>query len=155
MQEGLNIKIIIHWLSVLLLAICLYLINIDKNILIILIAFLFATLIYNQSTFIRVNEKRLILIKRILFIVPVYRKSFNLSDIKEISFVADTCSYIDFEGVIISKLVVGSYFYDSKWKIHIKNERNQILESDTSLSDKSVNRLELYLSKYLNNKSSS
>ena len=130
MQEGLNIKIIIHWLGILMTITFLSFIHIDKTVLIIISTFLITTLIYNQVTFIKINS----------------------NEINKILFVADNCSYLDFEGAIITQLVTGSYFYDSKWKIQIITGQNQILESETSLSDKNVKKIKLYLSTYFDNK---
>ena len=144
MKAGLNIKIGIHWLIVLLSIVFLQFIDINQKAYIILIAFLLSTLVFNQATYLSVRKERLVLIKRILFFIPVFWKSYELSEIKKISFVETLPEdfKVNFEGTIVSKIITGSYFYDSKWKINIELFCNEILESDLSLLDRDVKRLE-------------
>lgn len=151
MQNKLNAKITTHYILVIIIScVFMFFIEISINWLLVIIGSLLSTLIVNQTIFLSLKDDQLIITKNLLLFIPVFKRKINLSEIKELSFYDNVMSdvdfenYVDFEGAIIPKLIIGSYFYKSNYVFFVKYN-NKDYESDIHLSDIKINKLKTEL----------
>ncbi|NOQ28429.1 MAG: hypothetical protein GQ564_23950 [Bacteroidales bacterium] len=141
MQKWVNVKLAIHSISVLILSfILIYFIDINTNWLIVIISSLLITLVINQTTFLSLKNEQLVVIKKVLIFIPVFKRRIKLPEINELSFYKNVMNDVDFEGAIISKIIIGSYFYESNYGFFVKYN-NKAYESDIHLSESKIESL--------------
>lgn len=78
-----------------------------------------------------------------MIFIPVFKRRIKLSEINELLFYENVKNDVDFEGAIISKLIIGSYFYESKYGFCVKYSKEY--ESDIHLSESKIERLKFEL----------
>jgi len=107
----------------------------------VIIAFLIGTIFFNSISTIELKEQQIVLSKKILFFIPLSIKKVDVQNIQEISFLTNEDYFEnDFEGSIVSKFITGEFFYESKNKVYIKTDNDEI-ETDICLSDSKYEEL--------------
>lgn len=154
MQRNVNTKIVLHWILIILLSlIVIFFIELNSKVVLIFTSLMISTLVINQLTFISINKNQLVIVSKILFIIPVSIKRIDISAIKELSFIDYTANEfeVDFEGAVISKLITGKYFYESKYGVRLLYE-NKEYESNVCISENNLKSIKSALKEMLDNR---
>ena len=155
MRTGINTKIIVHWILVILVTGTLFFfIEFNKGLFGVLIGFSITTLIFNQTTYLYLRENQFMIIKKNFLFLPTYRKMFDLTTIKEISMEDNNAVdlFIDFEGAIIPKILTGSFFYESKYILSIISDQDEVIEIKVNIPERDMTKMKQELRIKLKNK---
>lgn len=112
-----SIKIILHWILVVIVLVLLLYYAENKFILYISVCMLIMSLIFNKTVYLKLKTDSLLVIKTNFLFIPTYKLLIKIDDIINLSLtdykyvdVNDSRKDVEFEGVVIVEIITGTFF---------------------------------------------
>ena len=143
MNTKLDTKILIHW-GLVLTACFFLLINIETrpNRTLIILGLLINTLLVNKYSYVRVRKKHIIVAQNILFFIPTLYCKFKYSEIEKIEInICNNNKHHNISEEIITAIFIGSYFYETRYKLQITLKNHKSFETKINLTAQTIESL--------------
>ena len=130
-----SIKIILHWILVVIVSVLLLYYIENKSILCISLCLLIMSLIFNRTVYLILKTDSLLLIKTNFLFIPTFKLSFKIDDIISLSLIdykyidiSNSRKNVEFEAVVIVEVITGTFFYKPNYKLTIDLTQNKRIE---------------------------
>jgi len=130
-----SIKIILHWILVVIVSVLLLYYVENKSILCISLCLLIMSLIFNRTVYLILKTDSLLLIKTNFLFIPTFKLSFKIDDIISLSLIdykyidiSNSRKNVEFEAVVIVEVITGTFFYKPNYKLTIDLTQNKRIE---------------------------
>ncbi len=151
-----NNKIIFHWvLTATMLGLLLFYIE-NKFMLYLISSIIILSLLLNRITYLRINDKSLLIAKTIFLFIPTFKSSINLKDVKKLSLIdyrdieiKNSRKYPEFEAVVVVEAITGTLFYKPDYILEIDLLQNKRVEIEINAHRKGVNKIMRLLQKQI------
>jgi hypothetical protein len=151
LKLGPNLKIIFHWTIVIIfIGLLISLFELNPNLSLILIGFLLLSIGLNKTTYIKLSDKNLTIIKKNLLFITTFKKQFDLKTIKKIwikELSIDDSPFRYNSDYIGFKIVIGTAFYNPRFLLKSESNDNEIIEIPINTQKVDIKKLSIRLEK--------
>lgn len=154
-----SIKIILHWILVVIVLVLLLYYAENKFILYISVCMLIMSLIFNKTVYLKLKTDSLLVIKTNFLFIPTYKLLIKIDDIINLSLtdykyvdVNDSRKDVEFEGVVIVEIITGTFFYNPNYKLTIDLTQNKRIELELNSHRKDTLKIMTDLQSQIDNR---